>query len=174
MMKIWPSLFFLIVVRCASAMALAGVEDHDYKISTEIEPNDLKISDDQSSTESGIFFKILKEGKSTLRPSKTDSVLVHYVEWTEGGRVWDSSVARGKPTLFSVKGLIRGLEEGIQLMRVGEIRRFWIPAHLAFGEKPRGGRPGGLIIFDVELLEIIGENPGIDGSAKDPKASEIK
>ena len=39
-------------------------------------------------------------------------------------------------------------------MVVGEKRRFWIPANLAYGETPRGGRPGGMLVFDVELFEI--------------------
>ena len=39
-------------------------------------------------------------------------------------------------------------------MTEGEIRRFWIPADLAYGENPGGGRPGGMLVFDVELLSI--------------------
>jgi FKBP-type peptidyl-prolyl cis-trans isomerase len=40
-------------------------------------------------------------------------------------------------------------------MTPGEMRRFWIPAELAYGENPQGGRPGGMLVFDVELLEIV-------------------
>ncbi|MDG2322481.1 MAG: FKBP-type peptidyl-prolyl cis-trans isomerase, partial [Akkermansiaceae bacterium] len=47
-----------------------------------------------------------------------------------------------------------GWTEGLQLMVVGEKRRFWIPAELAYGNNPGGGRPGGLLVFDVELFEI--------------------
>jgi FKBP-type peptidyl-prolyl cis-trans isomerase len=50
--------------------------------------------------------------------------------------------------------VIKGWTEGLQLMVVGETRRFWIPADLAYGENPGGGRPGGLLVFDVELIEI--------------------
>ena len=39
-------------------------------------------------------------------------------------------------------------------MTEGEKRRFWIPADLAYGENPGGGRPGGTLVFDVELISI--------------------
>ena len=51
--------------------------------------------------------------------------------------------------------MIKGWTEGVQLMTVGEKRRFWIPAGLAYGENPGGGRPGGMLVFDVELLKIL-------------------
>ena len=53
-----------------------------------------------------------------------------------------------------VGGVIKGWTEGLQLMVVGEKRRFWIPADLAYGESPGGGRPSGMLVFDVELLGI--------------------
>jgi FKBP-type peptidyl-prolyl cis-trans isomerase len=63
-------------------------------------------------------------------------------------------VQRGEPASFPLDGVIKGWTEGLQLMVVGEKRRFWIPADLAYGENPGGGRPGGMLVFDVELLEI--------------------
>jgi peptidylprolyl isomerase len=51
--------------------------------------------------------------------------------------------------------VIPGWTEGLQLMVVGEKRRFWIPGKLAYGETPRMGAPGGDLTFDVELLEIL-------------------
>jgi FKBP-type peptidyl-prolyl cis-trans isomerase len=50
--------------------------------------------------------------------------------------------------------VIPGWTEGVQLMVKGEKRRFWIPAGLAYGENPGGGRPGGMLVFDIELFEI--------------------
>jgi FKBP-type peptidyl-prolyl cis-trans isomerase len=47
--------------------------------------------------------------------------------------------------------VIKGWTEGLQLMVVGEKRRFWIPADLAYGEN---GRVPGMLVFDVELFEI--------------------
>jgi peptidylprolyl isomerase len=70
--------------------------------------------------------------------------------------MFDSSVTRGRPASFGVTKVIKGWTEGLQLMAVGEKRRFWIPADLAYGETPRRpGAPAGQLTFDVELLEII-------------------
>jgi FKBP-type peptidyl-prolyl cis-trans isomerase len=53
-----------------------------------------------------------------------------------------------------LNGVIKGWTEGVQLMVEGEKRRFWIPAGLAYGENPGGGRPGGMLVFDIELISI--------------------
>lgn len=106
-------------------------------------------------TESGLASKVLQAGTGETRPKATDQVRVHYSGWTTDGRMFDSSVARGEPIVFPLNQVIAGWTEGVQLMVEGEKRRFWIPADLAYGEDPGGGRPGGLLVFDVELLEII-------------------
>jgi peptidylprolyl isomerase len=69
--------------------------------------------------------------------------------------MFDSSVARGEPATFSLNQVIKGWTEGVQLMVVGEKTRFWIPAELAYGDKPaRPGAPSGELVFDIELLNI--------------------
>ncbi|CAJ1365473.1 unnamed protein product [Effrenium voratum] len=68
--------------------------------------------------------------------------------------MFDSSVKRGQKATFGVSQVIKGWTEGLQLMAPGEKRRFWIPAALAYGENPGGGRPGGLLVFDVELYSV--------------------
>jgi len=69
--------------------------------------------------------------------------------------MFDSSIMRGEPASFPLNGVIKGWTEGLQLMVVGEKRRFWIPADLAYGETPqRPGAPSGDLCFDVELLEF--------------------
>ena len=65
----------------------------------------------------------------------------------------DSSVERGEPSSFPLGGVIKGWTEGLQLMVEGEKRRFWIPEKLAY--KGRKGSPAGMLVFDVELLEIL-------------------
>lgn len=97
---------------------------------------------------------VLMMGDGREKPGPADTVTVHYTGWTTEGACFDSSVKRGQPTSFPLNGVIRGWTEGLQLMVVGEKRRFWIPAELAYGEKPAGGRPGGMLVFDVELLEL--------------------
>jgi FKBP-type peptidyl-prolyl cis-trans isomerase len=63
-------------------------------------------------------------------------------------------VTRGEPATFPLGQVIKGWTEGVQLMVEGEKTRFWIPANLAYGENPGGGRPGGMLVFDIELLSI--------------------
>jgi FKBP-type peptidyl-prolyl cis-trans isomerase len=109
---------------------------------------------DAQKTESGLASKVLQAGKGDKKPSAADTVTVHYSGWTTDGKLFDSSVKRGQPTSFPLNGVIKGWTEGLQLMVEGEKRRFWIPADLAYGENPGGGRPGGLLVFDVELISI--------------------
>jgi len=109
---------------------------------------------DAKKTDSGLATKVLQEGKGKDKPELTDTVSVHYSGWTTDGHMFDSSVKRGRPAQFPVGGVIKGWTEGLQLMVVGEKRRFWIPANLAYGEAPGGGRPGGMLVFDVELLGV--------------------
>jgi len=55
---------------------------------------------------------------------------------------------------FPLNHVIKGWTEGLQLMKVGEVTRFWIPANLAYGDNPQGGAPSGTLVFDVELVAI--------------------
>lgn len=109
---------------------------------------------DALQTASGLAHKLLVKGTGTVHPKASDTVTVHYSGWTTDGELFDSSVSRGEPASFGLKQVIRGWTEGVQLMVEGEKRRFWIPARLAYGENPGGGAPGGMLVFDVELLEI--------------------
>jgi FKBP-type peptidyl-prolyl cis-trans isomerase len=120
---------------------------------------------DAQKTASGLASKVLQAGKGDKKPAATDTVTVHYSGWTTDGKLFDSSVKRGKPASFPLNGVIKGWTEGLQLMVEGEKRRFWIPANLAYGENPGGGRPGGLLVFDVELL-------GIKAAPKPPAVPE--
>jgi len=79
-------------------------------------------------------------------------VTVHYTGWTTDGKMFDSSVSRGKPATFPLDGVIAGWTEGVQLMVAGETRRFWIPETLAY--KGQRGRPSGMLVFDVKLLSF--------------------
>ena len=109
---------------------------------------------DAEKTESGLASKVIKAAEGE-KPKATDTVSVHYTGWTTDGKMFDSSVTRGEPTQFPLNQVIKGWTEGVQLMNVGEKRRFWIPADLAYGENPQGGAPGGMLVFDIELLEIV-------------------
>jgi FKBP-type peptidyl-prolyl cis-trans isomerase len=118
-------------------------------------PPDVKAPpEDAAKTPSGLASKVLQAGKGDKKPAAADTVTVHYSGWTTDGKMFDSSVQRGRPASFPLNGVIKGWTEGLQLMVEGEKRRFWIPAGLAYGENPGGGRPGGTLVFDVELLSI--------------------
>jgi FKBP-type peptidyl-prolyl cis-trans isomerase len=103
-------------------------------------------------TEKGVFYKVLSKGKGKDKPTAQSKVKVHYTGWTTDGKMFDSSVTRGKPITFPLDGVIPGWTDGLQVMVVGEKTRFWIPDELAYKGKP--GRPQGMLVFDVELIEI--------------------
>lgn len=107
---------------------------------------------DAIKSESGLASKLLKKGTGTEKPSANDGVVAHYTGWTTDGKQFDSSRDRGFPVPFALDGVIAGWTEGLQLMVVGEQRRFWIPEELAYKGQP--GQPAGMLVFDVELVEI--------------------
>jgi peptidylprolyl isomerase len=104
-------------------------------------------------TASGLASRVLRPGTGTVKPKPQDEVKVHYSGWTADGKLFDSSIPRGAPLTFPLRGVILGWTEGVQLMVVGEKRRLWIPKELAYGDQP--GMPAGMLVFDVELLDII-------------------
>lgn len=106
---------------------------------------------DAVKTASGLASKVLTPGKSTDHPTAESTVTVHYTGWTTDGKMFDSSRS-GAPATFALNRVIKGWTEGVQLMVVGEQRRFWIPVELAYNN--RAGRPQGMLVFDVELLQI--------------------
>jgi FKBP-type peptidyl-prolyl isomerase-like protein len=103
---------------------------------------------------SGLASKVLEPGTGTRHPRENERVLVDYSGWQTDGTLFDSSIRRGMPSEFALEEVIEGWTEGIQLMVVGERRRFWIPEDLAY--KGRAGRPSGMLVFDVDLIEITG------------------
>jgi FKBP-type peptidyl-prolyl cis-trans isomerase len=107
-------------------------------------------------TASGLATRVITPGKGKDHPAKEDVVVVQYTGWQTDGKMFDSSVARGKPAIFGVARVIPGFSEGLQLMVTGEKRRLWIPEALAY----KGTRePKGMLVFDVELLDIPNRPP---------------
>jgi FKBP-type peptidyl-prolyl cis-trans isomerase len=107
---------------------------------------------DAEKTPSGLASRVLKAGSGSQKPGPTSKVTVHYTGWTTDGKSFDSSITRGQPSTFPLNRVIPGWTEGMQLMVVGEERRFWIPEELAYKGKP--GKPAGMLVFDVELLAV--------------------
>ncbi len=108
---------------------------------------------DALKTESGIASKVLVKGSGSDHPGRNDKVKVHYTGWTTDGEMFDSSVVKGKAAVFPLSRVIPGWTEGVQLMVKGEKRLFWIPEELAY--KGRPNRPQGMLVFDIELIDIV-------------------
>jgi len=109
---------------------------------------------DALKTASGLASKVLIVGVGTVHPGPESTVTVNYVGWSTDGKMIDASSLHGGPQTFKLSQVIPGWTEGLQLMVKAEKRRFWIPAKLAYGENPGGGDPGGMLVFDIELLEV--------------------
>jgi len=106
-------------------------------------------------TDTGLQYEIVTQGEGP-KPTLEDTVSVHYIGTLLDGREFDSSVARGEPASFPLKGVIPGWTEALQLMNVGSKHILTIPSDLAYGERGAGELigPGATLIFEVELLEI--------------------
>lgn len=110
-------------------------------------------------TPSGLQYEVLTEGDGP-RPEANDQVEVHYTGMLIDGTVFDSSVDRGMPATFGVTQVIPGWVEALQLMKAGSKWRLFIPSNLAYGPNGAPGSPIGpnaTLVFDVELLKVIGK-----------------
>jgi FKBP-type peptidyl-prolyl cis-trans isomerase len=108
-------------------------------------------------TSSGLQYQILQEGSGTAALSGK-KVSVHYTGWLTDGKKFDSSVDRGQPFQFQLGAgqVIKGWDEGVAGMKIGEKRKLTIPSGLAYGPQGRPGAipPNATLIFDVELLGV--------------------
>jgi FKBP-type peptidyl-prolyl cis-trans isomerase len=109
-------------------------------------------------TESGLQYIVLKETEGP-KPEAMDKVSVHYTGTFIDESVFDSSVDRGEPLKITVSQVIPGWSEGLQLMSTGSKYKFFIPSNLGYGPQGAGDviGPNEVLIFEVELLEIIKE-----------------
>ncbi|MEX0715232.1 MAG: FKBP-type peptidyl-prolyl cis-trans isomerase [Planctomycetaceae bacterium] len=107
-------------------------------------------------TNSGLQYEVLKSGAGKS-PDANDEVKVHYHGTLIDGTVFDSSVERGEPIEFPLNRVIAGWTEGLQLMKVGDKWKLFVPSDLAYKDNPRQGGPIGpnaTLIFEVELLGV--------------------
>jgi FKBP-type peptidyl-prolyl cis-trans isomerase len=117
----------------------AKVAESDYKI-----------------TKSGLKYAILQEGSGPAATAE-QNVKVHYTGWLQDGTKFDSSRDRGEPIEFPLGhgAVIKGWDEGVQGMKVGEKRQLVIPPDIAYGAEGRSGiPPNSTLVFDVELVEL--------------------
>ena len=105
---------------------------------------------------SGIQYKVIKEGTGP-NPEPNDNVQVHYKGTLIDGTKFDSSYDRGEPAVFPVSRVVPGFSQGLLLMNVGSTYQFFIPGHLGYGQGDGPGGPMAVMIFEVEMLNIIKE-----------------
>jgi FKBP-type peptidyl-prolyl cis-trans isomerase FkpA len=115
-----------------------------------------KTKEDVKTTDSGLQYKITKEGTGKS-PKATDTVVVHYEGKLLDGTVFDSSIKRGQPIDFPLNRVIPGWTEGLQLIKEGGKAILYIPSKLAYGPRGTPGGPIGpneTLIFEVELIKV--------------------
>ena len=149
----------------------AGAFVNDFVVSKETQKNEQIVEDaDQwmvdhlakggfEETPSGLQHKIVEQGNDK-RPTRDDIVRLHFEGFLTSGQKFDSSVDRNQPIDYPVSQMIKGMEEGIQLIGEGGKITLAVPFDLAYGPSPG---PGGMIppysnlVYEVELIEIITE-----------------
>lgn len=114
-----------------------------------------KLRPEVTETATGLQYEVLQLGTGD-KPWATHTVTCHYHGTMIDGTVFDSSVMRGSPTSFPLNMVIKGWTEGLQLMPTGSKFRFFIPPHLAYGDRQVSAIIGAnsTLIFDVELISF--------------------
>ena len=104
--------------------------------------------------DNGIQYKVITSGKGK-QASKDSEVTVHYKGTLINGTEFDSSYKRDKPATFGLTGVIKGWQEIVPLMKVGDKWEVVIPPEFAYADKGAGTAigPGETLIFEIELLE---------------------
>lgn len=108
-------------------------------------------------TKSGLQYRILHSGPATgLRPKPADEVKVNYEGKLLDGHVFDSSYARGAPAAMTVRDLVPGWIEALQLMRPGDEWLLYVPPSLGYGDRGAGPiPPGAVLVFKLELIDVL-------------------
>ena len=114
-----------------------------------------KTRKDVTTLPNGLQYEVLKAGDGP-KPTEADTVVVHYTGTLIDGTEFDSSVKRGEPATFPLKGVIKGWTEILQLMPKGSKWKVFIPSELAYGDRAAGQliKPGSTLIFDIDLIDI--------------------
>jgi FKBP-type peptidyl-prolyl cis-trans isomerase FkpA len=144
--------FAVLFVSCNKGLSPEEQLEEDLRIIKEyIAANNLEAQE----TESGLHYVIEKAGTGNY-PDATDNVRVRYKGYRTDQTVFDQSDEEGNA--FNLQGVIEGWTEGIPLFKEGGEGVLLIPSALAYGENGSGSgsiEPNTVLIFDVELLEIV-------------------
>jgi peptidylprolyl isomerase len=148
---------------CIAGSFLYGCSQPPVKTTEDVPAAEKKEATKMVSLPSGLKFEILNSAlDDAKRPINGKTVTVHYTGWLEEngslGKKFDSSLDRSQPFSFriGVGQVIKGWDEAVIDMKVGEKRRLVVPPQLAYGDRGVGSIiPGkSTLIFDVELLEV--------------------
>jgi FKBP-type peptidyl-prolyl cis-trans isomerase FkpA len=149
------------MIVAALALALAGQEppapapnpanaDYHFRYLNRLDP-----AQGWHRTPSGLRWRKVSGSGRGAHPAVTDTVTIHYAGRFIDGTEFDSSVARGEPATFPLNRLIRGWQEGVPMMGIGDRYEFAIPYNLAYGYDGRGPIPGGAtLLFTIDLIAI--------------------
>jgi peptidylprolyl isomerase len=103
----------------------------------------------------GVAILVLQAGPGKKHPSPGSRVTLNYSGWTVGGQLFESTVTSGHPAIFFMGTTLPGWREGLQYMVAGEKARLWIPAGLAYGDRPVDKMvPAGDLVYDIELVDF--------------------
>ncbi|GMH61739.1 hypothetical protein TrRE_jg9333 [Triparma retinervis] len=133
----------------------AGVVDKMKDEGKEFAEEFLSCNEDAVKTDSGIIYLPMTEGEGAS-PTISSSVEVHYHGQLTDGTVFDSSVQRGQTISFPLSNVIKGWQEGLQMMKEGGKATLVIPSDLAYGDQGSGETipPGATLKFEVELFKV--------------------
>jgi FKBP-type peptidyl-prolyl cis-trans isomerase FkpA len=129
---------------------------------TDYGPIDKKIIEDYlaahsltaQSTASGLYYIIERPGGS-VHPTINSSVTAHYRGYLTTGEVFDQTYSTGKPADFQLKSVVKGWQEGMQLIGINGKIKLFVPSTLGYGATAQGSIPANsVLIFDVELIDI--------------------
>ena len=147
----------VVLLGTAAAAMQAGGEDHAQDAAWHnrqmLALAQLKASDGWQSLQGGLRWRRIKGNGSGKHPTVRDTVRIHYAGTLVDGTEFDSSVRRGQPATFPLRGLIRAWQLAMPMMAVGATIESAAPADLAYGPIGRGPLPGGAtLLFRIELL----------------------
>ncbi len=105
---------------------------------------------------SGLQYKVVASGPAGPSPKAGDIIKVHYEGTLVGGQVFDSSIARGKPVLFPLDGLVAAWMQALPMMKVGDEWMLYAPPELGYGPQGAGPiPPNSVLIFRIKLLGML-------------------
>ena len=161
--------FQMEMVRLKRERHLAEMETRSNEAQSFMDAN--KNKPDVQSLESGLQFKVLKDGEGRS-PTINDRVKAHYRGTLTDGTEFDNSYKRGEPITFSVKGVVPGWTEALQLMKEGSKWELYIPPKLGYGVRGSGKNipPNAALIFEIELVEVIPNQPAPKPTAPPEKS----